>query len=102
MKAAVNKALGVSYSLTAKPQGKQSSDAKTSETDSLTSTEKQTRPAAKSAVAEYGYVASKNSNIFHKPECSWAKRIKPENLVGYNSKDEAIKAGKRPCKRCKP
>jgi len=102
MKVAVKKALGVSYNLAANPPGKQSSDAGASGTDSLTATEKQTKPAAKSAVAEYKYVASKNSNIFHKPECSWAKRIKPENLVGYNSKEEVIKAGKRPCKWCKP
>jgi len=60
------------------------------------------KSVAKSAVAKYKYVASKNSKIFHKPGCRWAKRIKPENLVGYNSKDEAIKAGKRPCKWCKP
>ncbi|MFH1882537.1 MAG: TIM barrel protein [Planctomycetota bacterium] len=102
MKAAVNKALGGSYSLAAKPLGKQSSDAGASETDSLTATEKQTKPAAKSAVAGYGYVASKNSKVFHKPGCRWATRIKPENLVGYSSKDEVIKAGKRPCKQCKP
>ena len=60
------------------------------------------KPIAKSAVAEYKYVASKNSKVFHKPECPSAKRIKPENLVGYSSRAEALKAGKRPCKICKP
>jgi len=64
--------------------------------------EKLTKPDAKRTVAEYKYVASKNSKVFHKPDCRWAKRIKPENLVGYNSRDEAIEAGKRPCKMCKP
>ncbi len=34
------------------------------------------------------YVASKNSNIYHKPECKWAKRIKPENLICFHSEDE--------------
>jgi len=102
MKAVVNKALGLSYSLAANPPGKQPYDARTGKTDSLTAAEKQTKPGAKSAVAEYKYIASKNSKIFHKPDCSWAKRIKPENLVGYNSKEEAINAGKRPCKQCKP
>ncbi len=52
--------------------------------------------------AEYKFVASKNSNVFHRPDCSSAERIKPANLVGYNSRGEALKAGKRPCKRCKP
>jgi len=50
----------------------------------------------------YRYVASKNSRVFHRAECSWAARIKPENLVGYHHRIEAIKVGKRPCKRCKP
>jgi len=82
--------------------GKRPSDTRTSKTDSLAGTKRQTKPGVKSAVAKYKYVASKNSKIFHKPECRSAKRIKPENLVGYNSRDEAIKAGKRPCKVCKP
>jgi len=64
--------------------------------------EKLTKPDEKRIVAEYKYVASKNSKVFHKPECRWAKRIKPANLVGYNSREEVIEAGKRPCKMCKP
>ena len=62
----------------------------------------QVKPVAKSTAAKYEYVASKNSKVFHKPDCSSARRIKPENLIDYNSRAEAIKAGKRPCKRCKP
>jgi hypothetical protein len=62
----------------------------------------QVKPAAKPAVAKYEYVASKNSKVFHKPECSSAKRILQKNLVSYNRRDEALKAGKRPCKICKP
>jgi len=64
--------------------------------------EKLTKPDAKRTVAEYKYVASKNSKVFHKPDCRWVKRILAKNLVGYNSRDEAIEAGKRPCKLCKP
>ena len=55
-----------------------------------------------SVAASYKYVSSKNSQVFHRPNCRSAKRINPENLVGYNSKDEVIQAGKRPCKVCKP
>ena len=102
MKAAVNKALGESYSVAANPPARQASNGRTSETDSLTATEKQTQPGTKSAVAEYKFVASRSSRVFHTSDCRWAKRIKPENLVVYNSKDEAIKAGKRPCKVCNP
>jgi hypothetical protein len=62
----------------------------------------QTMPQAGPTAAKYEYVSSKYSKIFHKPDCRWAKQILPKNLVGYNSKEEAIKAGKRPCKICKP
>ena len=53
-------------------------------------------------VAKYQYVASKNSKVFHRPQCSFAGRIAPKNLVGYNTRQDAIRAGKRPCKICKP
>ncbi len=63
---------------------------------------KQLRPVAKPAVAKYKYVASKNRKVFHKADCSFAKRILPKNLIGYNNKAEATNAGKRPCRICKP
>lgn len=60
------------------------------------------RPAPKQAALEHNFVASKNSRVFHKPECSSAKRILEENIVVYSSREEAINSGKRPCKRCNP
>ncbi len=84
----------------ANPPGGWPADAKVSDVASPT-TAKSKQPANQ-AVAEYGYVASKNSDVFHKAGCRWAKRIAQKNLVRYNSRDEAIKAGKRPCKMCKP
>lgn len=63
---------------------------------------KQENLSAKQTTAEYEYVASKNGKVFHKSSCSAAKRIRPENLKDYHSRAEAIKAGKRPCKICKP
>ena len=88
----------ISAWLAANPKGSEPPDAN----DIVTALPKLVKPIAKSAVAEYKYVASKNSNVFHMLQCSSAKRIKPENIIGYNSRDEAIRAGKRPCKRCKP
>jgi hypothetical protein len=64
--------------------------------------EEQIEPVAESTPAKYEYVASKNGKVFHKPDCIWVKRIKPENLVNYSSRDEAINAGKKPCKQCNP
>jgi len=84
--------------LAANPPNKRPSDAN----DISIVPKEQVKPVAKSTPAEYKYVASKNSEVFHKPECSSAKRIKPENLIGYSSRDEAINTGKRPCRRCNP
>ena len=84
----------------ANPPGKRRADAKVSNVASHTRA--QSEQPASQAVAEYGYVASKNSDVFHKAGCRWAKRIAQKNLVHYNSRQEAIKAGKRPCKMCKP
>jgi hypothetical protein len=84
--------------LAANPPSKQPSDAN----DISKAAKEQFKSAAKSTPAEYKYVASKNSEVFHKPDCSWAKKIKPENLIGYSSRDEAITSGKRPCRRCNP
>jgi NAD(P)-dependent dehydrogenase (short-subunit alcohol dehydrogenase family) len=44
-----------------------------------------------------GYVASKRSPVFHWADCKSAAKIAAGNLVKYNTRDEAVKAGKRPC-----
>jgi hypothetical protein len=51
---------------------------------------------------ESKFVASKNSDTFHKATCPSAKRISPNNLVTYATREEAINAGKKPCQRCNP
>jgi hypothetical protein len=86
----------------ANPQYKRlSSDVNDVNEDSKERTESTPAPQQGEPV-EYKYVASKNGMVFHKSNCSSAKRIKPENLVYYGSRDEAINAGKRPCKQCNP
>ncbi|MBN2455315.1 MAG: hypothetical protein JXB29_02070 [Sedimentisphaerales bacterium] len=62
----------------------------------------QAKPADRADAAKNRYVASKNSKVFHRSDCPWAKKIKPENMIGYENRRQAISAGKRPCKRCKP
>jgi hypothetical protein len=84
--------------LAANPPNRRSLDAN----DTNEAVKEQVEAAAEPAPAEYEYVASKNSNVFHKPDCNWVKKIKPENLVRYSSRDEAINAGKKPCGRCNP
>jgi phosphatidylserine/phosphatidylglycerophosphate/cardiolipin synthase-like enzyme len=48
------------------------------------------------------YVASKNSTVFHTPDCKWAKRIKEENKIWFKTREETLKQGYTPCKVCKP
>ncbi len=61
----------------------------------------QTAPAAANDVSD-GYVASKNSQVFHKAGCKSAAKIAAKNIVRYASRDEAIAAGKKPCHECNP
>lgn len=74
---------------------------KSSDANSETITQK---PLAKSEseTSKFLYVASKNGKAFHKETCFAASRIKPENLVTYNRREEALSAGKSPCKQCQP
>jgi micrococcal nuclease len=48
------------------------------------------------------YVASSQREPFHRPGCEWAQKINPDNLESFSTRDEAIRAGHRPCKVCKP
>ena len=47
------------------------------------------------------YVGSKNGSVYHLPWCSGAKRIAEENMVWFNTKEEAESAGYRPAANCK-
>ncbi len=49
-----------------------------------------------------GYLASKNSGVFHLPACRSVRTIAPRNLLRYSSREEAIQDGKRPCGECRP
>lgn len=49
-----------------------------------------------------GYVGNINSKIFHYSDCTSANRMKPANKIIFNSRDEAIQQGYRPCKKCNP
>jgi hypothetical protein len=53
------------------------------------------------AVGGY-YVGSTTSNKYHRPDCSYAKKIKEENRVYFSDAWEAREAGYLPCKVCNP
>lgn len=48
------------------------------------------------------FVGSSKSDKYHFPGCRHAKRIKSENEVWFNTVDEAIGAGYKPCGTCNP
>lgn len=49
---------------------------------------------------EYKFVASKNGKFYYYPWCPGVERIKEENKIYFNSKEEAEKAGYKPAKDC--
>jgi len=53
-------------------------------------------------LTEGNFIASKESDKFHKPDCIYAKKIKDENKIYFLTRDAAISAGYKPCKRCNP
>lgn len=48
------------------------------------------------------YVASKNSQVFHKSTCGDAGHIKTENLEQLGDDRSAAAKSHRPCEICKP
>lgn len=53
-------------------------------------------------VQEGNLVGSRNSNVFHNPDCRFAKNISPDNLVYFDSALDARRQGRRQCRSCKP
>ncbi len=48
------------------------------------------------------YPSASQSEVFHEASCGHAERIAPGNLVCYQTREQAIAAGKRPGGCCKP
>lgn len=80
----------------------QSPDANDISNVSVVTPKESPEPSSKQLAVKYEYVASKSSKAFHRPDCRWAREISLTNLEGYNSREQAIQAGKRPCRWCKP
>ena len=48
----------------------------------------------------YPYVACRKTKIFHLFTSDCAMKIRSTNLLGFDSKNEAIKSGYKPCPDC--
>ncbi len=46
------------------------------------------------------YIAKEKGNIFHRPSCKFAKKIKYK--IKFKTRRKAINSSLRPCKVCKP
>jgi flagellar biosynthesis protein FlhF len=46
------------------------------------------------------YVANRNSELFHHPTCKSVKRINAENITAFNSIEQAMDEGFKPCRAC--
>ena len=61
--------------------------------------EGQTSPSA--TMGEKAFVGSRNSDKYHFPWCSGAKRIKEDNKIWFATREEAKAAGYTPAANCK-
>jgi len=52
--------------------------------------------------ADSPFIGSKNSNVFHRRNCKFARQISKENYVFFKSAKHAHEQGRRGCKFCKP
>ena len=51
---------------------------------------------------EESLVGSKSSRKYHRPDCRFAQKIKPENLISFSGVEDARREGYLPCKVCNP
>ena len=58
-------------------------------------------PASHSRNEAY-FVANRNSDVFHIPDCRWTKMIKDENIIVFASIPEAESKQFKPCRSCCP
>lgn len=75
--------------------------------EELSAAERAASPRAngvESVVAESqtGFVGSRNSEVFHRSTCIHVARIKLSNQVQFPTVEAARRAGRTPCKSCKP
>jgi hypothetical protein len=47
-----------------------------------------------------GYLANRNSELFHHPDCKSVKRINVENITTFNTIEQALEKGFKPCRAC--
>ena len=46
------------------------------------------------------FLANRNSELFHEPSCKSVKRINTANIIAFNSLEQALNRGFKPCRAC--
>lgn len=59
------------------------------------------KPEGEEKIESY-YIGSINTKKFHRPDCSFAKRIKVEYQKRFDTREQAIAQKYTPCDTCKP
>lgn len=72
---------------------------RTSATIAMQPTKADAKPEARAPGAILG---SRKSKVFHTPGCPHTRRISPANVVTFATPQEAIRAGRKPCRTCNP
>jgi hypothetical protein len=93
----IEKAGECSASINGPENAQNSAQANQKPIPAASATETQTVPAGRQDCA---FVGSKNSNKYHLPTCSYAKNIKPENIVCFKSPEDAASRGYQADKSC--
>ena len=55
---------------------------------------------ADGSTASARFLANRNSELFHDPACKSVKRINVENIIAFDSIEQAIGEGFKPCRAC--
>lgn len=58
------------------------------------------RPPPLAGDLDSGVVGSSKGRTVHRPDCKWAKKITPGNLVRFKDEEVAVKKGYGPCRTC--
>ena len=53
-------------------------------------------------VPDSGYIGNANRHVFHHPDCPSVTKMKDKNKVFFETREEAVEAGYKPCGQCKP
>jgi flagellar biosynthesis protein FlhF len=48
------------------------------------------------------FVANQNSDVYHRSDCKWSNKIKPDNIIKFSSIQEAEERNFFACSSCKP